>query len=237
EQLQKETKRREEGQQFSLTKKDIEERRQQDLVNQIREDRAKERVAREAILKQIAQDKAERQARRKDELQEKISAQPSTSSQTIDSTTPKSNLSTARLQFRLPDGSSVIETFQADALLETARQFIESHLEPRYGAITITTVYPRRQLTDQDMLMSLSSLGLAPSSTLIVSPSNSSTISKGSSGSFIMMLLAPFIALTNFIKMFLFGGSEHPRGSYGGDAVHSREGRAEVQYPDTRENR
>jgi len=85
ERIEKETKRRDEGQQLSLAKKELEERRQQDLVNQIREDRAKERAAREAIREQIKRDKAEREAKRKEELQEKMAAQTSTSDQSTTS--------------------------------------------------------------------------------------------------------------------------------------------------------
>lgn len=82
EKLEKETRRREEGQQLTLAKKELEDRRQQELVNQIREDRAKEKAAREAIRQKIAQDKAEREARRKEDRLERMSAQQPTTSTT-----------------------------------------------------------------------------------------------------------------------------------------------------------
>jgi hypothetical protein len=41
--------------------------------------------------------------------------------------------------------------------------------------------------------------------------------SSGFSG-VVMMVFAPFLAIFNFVKTFLFGGSEHPRGSYGGES-------------------
>jgi hypothetical protein len=78
---------------MTTAKQDMEERKQKELVNQIREDKAKEKAAREAVLKQIAQDKAEREARRQNDLRErKTAAQaPSSNTGTSDSATPKSN--------------------------------------------------------------------------------------------------------------------------------------------------
>ena len=58
--------------------RDRKERQAQDIVNQIKEDRAKERAHREAVRQQIARDKAEREARRQNELQERQRAQAET---------------------------------------------------------------------------------------------------------------------------------------------------------------
>ncbi|XP_031570767.1 UBX domain-containing protein 4-like [Actinia tenebrosa] len=234
EQLEKETKRRQEGQELTLAKKEKEDRKQREIVNQIREDKAKEKAAREAVLKQIAQDKAEREVRRQNELRERklaptVADVPSTSqSGSSDSRTPTKPTSTiTRLQFRLPDGSSVMHTFQADALLEAARQFIESQMDSGFNSITLSTVYPRRQLTEEDMNMTLTSLQLVPSATLIVSPgsSTSSAVATSSSSGFsgiVMIILAPFLAIYNFVKVFIFGGSDNPRGSYGGQSNEPR---------------
>ena len=59
------------GQELSKAKRDREERQAHDIVNQIKEDRAKERAHREAVRQQIARDRAERDARRQNELQER----------------------------------------------------------------------------------------------------------------------------------------------------------------------
>lgn len=56
---------------MAKAKREREERQAQDIVNQIKEDRAKERAHREAVRQQIARDRAEREARRQNELQER----------------------------------------------------------------------------------------------------------------------------------------------------------------------
>ena len=78
--------RRHEGQELSKAKRDREERQAQDIVNQIKEDRAKERAHREAVRQQIARDKAEREARRQNELLERQRAQATTASPSAAST-------------------------------------------------------------------------------------------------------------------------------------------------------
>ena len=74
------------GQELGKAKRDQEERQAQNIVNGIKEDRAKECAHREAVQQQIARDKAEREARRQNEVQERQHAQaasPSPSTVTV----------------------------------------------------------------------------------------------------------------------------------------------------------
>ncbi|EDO42505.1 predicted protein [Nematostella vectensis] len=224
EQIEKEAKRREEGQQLVNAKRQIEERKQQELVNQIREDRAKERAAREAVRQQIARDKAEREAQKQAELKERQQAQDTSASTTAASTyTGGGSYSNVRLQFRLPDGSGITHLFPADALLSTAHQYVVSHTGSRLPSVAMSTTYPRRQFTDDDMQRSLTDLGLAPSATIIVTEifkhvgSSVITLSASSSevdsAGLFGWLLAPFIAIFTFISAFLFGSPAMQRGS------------------------
>ncbi|XP_032239793.1 UBX domain-containing protein 4 [Nematostella vectensis] len=223
EQIEKEAKRREEGQQLVNAKRQIEERKQQELVNQIREDRAKERAAREAVRQQIARDKAEREAQKQAELKERQQAQDTSASTTAASTyTGGGSYSNVRLQFRLPDGSGITHLFPADALLSTAHQYVVSHTGSRLPSVAMSTTYPRRQFTDDDMQRSLTDLGLAPSATIIVSSAKASSSEVDSAGLF-GWLLAPFIAIFTFISAFLFGSPAMQRGSYGASSSRERE--------------
>ncbi|KAJ7371269.1 UBX domain-containing protein 4 [Desmophyllum pertusum] len=123
----------------------------------------------------------------------------------------------ARLQFRLPDGSSVTNTFPADSVLENIRQSIMTHLGPSTSSVTLYTTYPRRELTDEDLVKSLADLGLAPSSTLVVAMKSSNAITPSGSSSFselLVWILSPLFALINFLKAFLFGSPDQPRGAH-----------------------
>lgn len=46
---------------------------------------------------------------------------------------------------------------------------ISQHVGSSATSITLYTTYPRRELTEEDLVKSLSDLGLAPSATLVVS--------------------------------------------------------------------
>ncbi|KAL9967488.1 hypothetical protein ACROYT_G025719 [Oculina patagonica] len=218
----KESERRNQGQELIKAKREREERKAQDIVNQIKEDRAKEKAHREAVRQQIARDRAEREARRQNELQERQRAQaaeaaPSGAMAGSSERQGKSDCTSARLQFRLPDGSSVTNTFPADSPLETIRQYIITQLGPSTRSVTLYTTYPRRELTDEDLVKSLADLGLAPSSTLVVALKSSNAITPSGGSSFtelLLWILSPLFTLINFLKAFLFGSPDQPRGAH-----------------------
>lgn len=217
ENLKKETARRQEGQAIAKARREREERKAKEVLNQIKEDRAKEKAAREAVKQQIARDRAEREARREAEKQERSRAQTTGPS----STSPGRISSNVRLQFRLPDGNSVSQVFPSDALLEAARQFITSHTGPASSKVRMFTTYPKRELTDEDLVKTLTDLGLAPSATIIVSPSSGSGALSTSSGSsdndWFMWILTPIFVVISLIKSFMFGTPQQHKGAYGGN--------------------
>ncbi|KAJ7371288.1 UBX domain-containing protein 4 [Desmophyllum pertusum] len=105
-----------------------------------------------------------------------------------------------------------------------------THLGPSTTSVTLYTTYPRRELTDEDLVKSLADLGLAPSSTLVVamlhmypsyscnySRKSSNAITPSGSSSFselLVWILSPLFALINFLKAFLFGSPDQPRGAH-----------------------
>jgi len=217
---QKEFDRRHVGQEMAKAKRDRQERQAQDIANQIKEDRAKERAHREAVRQQIARDRAEREARRQNELQERQRAQAAAVPSAAGAGTGKQDgrdCTSARLQFRLPDGSTITNSFPADSPLETIRQYIVNQLGCSSSSITLYTTYPRRELTEEDLVKSLADLGLAPSSILVVALKSRNAMAPSGGASFselLVWILSPLFALINFLKAFLFGSPDQPRGAY-----------------------
>lgn len=180
---------------------------------------AKECAHREAVRQQIARDKVEREARRQNDVQERQRAQAASVSPSPTMTDGserlgKSECISARLQFRLPDGSSLTNSFPADTPLETIRQYIITQLGLSTSSITLYTTYPRRELTEEDLGKSLAELGLAPSSTLIVAVKGSNALTPSGNSSFpelLLWILSPLFTLINFLKAFLFGSQDQSR--------------------------
>lgn len=116
----------------------------------------------------------------------------------------------ARIQVRLPDGTSISNTFPSSDILRSVYTVVSG----RIGAdVTLSTVYPKRIFTQEDMSQTLLSLNLVPSSVLIAVPRKSNVISKpgNSGGGILAFILAPFLFLWNMIRVFLFGGSSQEK--------------------------
>jgi hypothetical protein len=77
-----------------------------------------------------------------------------------------------RLQFRLPDGSSVVHRFEGPTNLGDVFKFVKEVVRPSFGAFSLHVAFPNRELNPGESQSSLQDLGLAPSAAIMVIPSN-----------------------------------------------------------------
>ncbi|CAH1773225.1 unnamed protein product [Owenia fusiformis] len=219
---QREIERRKQGQSVGKLREWQRDREQNDIKEQLRKDKEDARLARERVKAQIARDRAERSEKyakeksiKEKEIQERVQARQANEEATsaIDQAKRRE---TARLQFRLPDGSSVNQNFPSSQPLSTARDFIAEQIQNRIPQFTMATTFPRREFTQGDMSQSLLDLQLAPSAAIVILPGSGNTsVSKSTStSSWFMILLAPFIAIWTFLTNLLFGAPPSPRGAY-----------------------
>ncbi|XP_078580165.1 UBX domain-containing protein 4-like isoform X2 [Branchiostoma floridae x Branchiostoma japonicum] len=235
EEKRKEQERRRQGQEMVKARQTTQERQAKARAEEIRKAKEEERLARERVREQIARDREERAARYKQEKEEREQAQLVREQERAaeEASRQAARSEFARLQFRLPDGSSVTNTFASSDSLETARQFVAEHLQLQ--SFAMATTFPRRQFTDADMASSLMDLGLAPSAALVVLPSKKETValspngpseavtfqarsgasivSSGGSGGImdmVWLVLSPLAALWRFLHTFLFGTPQNP---------------------------
>ncbi|CAH1241796.1 UBXN4 [Branchiostoma lanceolatum] len=211
----KEKERRRQGQEMVKAKQTTQERQAKARAEELRKAKEEERLARERVREQIARDREDRAARYKQEKEEREQAQVVREQEKAaeEASRQAARSEFARLQFRLPDGSSVTNTFASRDNLEAARQFVAEHLQLQNFAMA--TTFPRRQFTDADMASSLMDLGLAPSAALVVLPARSgaSVVSSGGSGGMmdlVWLVLSPLAALWRFLQTFLFGTPQNP---------------------------
>ncbi|KAF4526120.1 hypothetical protein B566_EDAN007614 [Ephemera danica] len=201
--FERELARRKEGQEIAQAKKAREALEAQQALEERRREREMEREARERVLQQIAQDKLERAARMASDKaapSEPVAASPVTVSQA-------STANVARLQFRLPDGSSHTHTFEADAQLGDVRQYVKTTLHP--GAFMLSIAFPRSELATTDDNRSLRDLGLVPSSALLILPASSLPGAVASPGTgFVALLwfvLSPITLIWSFVSARIWG--------------------------------
>ena len=80
--------------------------------------------------------------------------------------------SIARIQFRLVDGSQIVNTFQPDQTLADAKTFIAEKLRDlnQSSSFSMHSSFPKRDYTAQDMPLTLRDLQLVPSGTIMIIP-------------------------------------------------------------------
>ncbi|NWS68864.1 UBXN4 protein, partial [Crotophaga sulcirostris] len=213
--IKKEIERRKTGKEMLEYKRRQEEELTKRMLEERNREKAEERAARERIRQQIARDRAERAARfakSKEEAEAAKAAALQAKQAEIEArkeASQKERSAIARIQFRLPDGSSFTNQFPAEARLEEARQFAAQTVGNAYGNFSLATMFPRREFTKEDYGKKLVELELAPSASVVLLPAGRPATSVvQASGSdlwkFLGTILYPLLAVWRFISNFLF---------------------------------
>ncbi|XP_070587509.1 UBX domain-containing protein 4 isoform X2 [Erythrolamprus reginae] len=213
--IKKEVDRRKTGKEMLEYKRKQEEELTKRLLEERNREKAEDKAARERIRQQIAMDRAERAARfarSKEEAEAAKAAALQAKQAEMEArkeTSQKEKSAVARIQFRLPDGSSFTNSFPSDAPLEEAHRFAAQIVGNTYGNFSLATMFPRREFTKDDYEKKLSDLGLAPSASIVLLPAGrpATAVVQSSSGDlwkFLGTILYPLIAVWRFISNFLF---------------------------------
>ncbi|XP_039730494.1 UBX domain-containing protein 4 [Pteropus medius] len=213
--IKKEIERRKTGKEMLDYKRKQEEELVKRMLEERNREKAEDRAARERIKQQIALDRAERAARfakTKEEVEAAKAAALLAKQAELEvkrDASARERSTIARIQFRLPDGSSFTNQFPSDAPLEEARQFAAQTVGNTYGNFSLATMFPRREFTKEDYKKKLLDLELAPSASVVLLPAGRPTTSMvhSSSGDFWTLLgtvLYPFLAIWRLISNFLF---------------------------------
>ncbi|KAM5151976.1 UBX domain-containing protein 4 [Mantella aurantiaca] len=213
--IKREIERRKMGKEMVDYKRKQEDDQARRALEERNKEKAEDKAARERIRQQIAQDRADRAARyaKNKEEQDAIKAAELQARQAEmearREATQKEKRTIARIQFRLPDGSSFTNQFPSEAPLEEARQFAVQTVGSTYGNFSLATMFPRREFTREDYGKSLLSLELAPSASIVLLPAGRPAravvqSSDGGAWGFLGTLLYPLLAVWRFISNFLF---------------------------------
>ncbi|KFW87490.1 UBX domain-containing protein 4, partial [Phalacrocorax carbo] len=213
--IKKEIERRKTGKEMLEYKRRQEEELTKRMLEERNREKAEERAARERIRQQIAMDRAERAARfakSKEEAEAAKAAALQAKQAEIEArkeASQKERSAIARIQFRLPDGSSFTNQFPSEARLEEARQFAAQMVGNAYGNFSLATMFPRREFTKEDYGKKLLELELAPSASVVLLPAGrpAASVVQASGGDlwkFLGTILYPLLAVWRFISNFLF---------------------------------
>lgn len=177
--LEKEKMRIKSGKDMSEAKRNLEEIEMKKLVEQRKREKEDEKRARDRVRAQIESDKAARREQMaaltgKPTVTSTVAPTPPTAPATMsaDSSpkTPKTYTNT-RIQVRLQNGSTLVETFDVKEPLSAVRLFVQLK-QGTDNPFALMTTFPRRNFCDEDYEKPLDVLGLVPSAVLIVTKAN-----------------------------------------------------------------
>ncbi|MEE6489093.1 hypothetical protein FKM82_015482 [Ascaphus truei] len=213
--IKKEIDRRKTGKEMLEYKRKQEDDMAKRALDERNREKAEDKAALDRIRQQIAQDRADRAARfanskkesdalKAAELQARQAEMEARREAAL-----KERSTIARIQFRLPDGSSLTNQFPSESRLEEARQFVAQTVGNSYGNFSLATMFPRREFTEEDYEKSLLSLELAPSASIVLLPAGRPAravvqSSEGGLWTILGPILYPLLAVWRLLSNFLF---------------------------------
>uniref|UniRef100_A0A8D1WCZ9 UBX domain-containing protein n=1 Tax=Sus scrofa TaxID=9823 RepID=A0A8D1WCZ9_PIG len=175
--LERERQRRRQGQELSAARQRLQEDEMRRAAEERRREKAEELAARQRVREKIERDKAERAKK----YGGSVGSQPPPPTTTEPGPVPtspsqepptKREYDQCRIQVRLPDGTSLTQTFRAREQLAAVRLYVELHRGEELGGgqdpVQLLSGFPRRAFSEADMERPLQELGLVPSAVLIV---------------------------------------------------------------------
>ena len=126
---------------------------------------------RQKLREEIARDREQFNKKANNESETKTAQQPPVAAAAAPSVVvqEKKNYDECKIQIRLTDGKSIVQTFKAKEHLAAVRLWIEMNRTDGAGNFNIMQMFPRKVYTDEDMMRSLADLGLVPATTLVIS--------------------------------------------------------------------
>ncbi|XP_050738235.1 UBX domain-containing protein 1-B-like [Eriocheir sinensis] len=168
--LEREKKRIQMGQEIAERKRVMQEQEMKRLAEERKREKLEDKMARQRVKEQIERD---RQARKEKEggSQAAAASEPKPQPAAAAQPAPKKDYSQTRLQIRFPSGTPLVQEFKAKEPLSAVRLWVSLNRPdgaPPDTPFNLSTTFPRKIFSDEDMDKPLEVLGLVPSAVLIV---------------------------------------------------------------------
>lgn len=170
EQVERERLRRKAGNEIVHIREKMENEERVRAAQEMRRERAENETHRQKILDEIKRDRERMKQGSAGEPNKPPSTEASKKSPVVASSV---SYDTCRLAIRLPDGSSLMQTFQANEQLCAVRLFVQLNrkdLDPESARVSRFNLLmpPCQTFSDDDMDRTLRDLGLCPSARLTI---------------------------------------------------------------------
>jgi len=247
--------RRKQGQEVLKQKQQKEEMEMKRLADQKRKEKLEDELAKKRVMERIKQDREDKQKKyaaekvEVDKSKEAARTQLELAKQQERMAEAANRSKFARIQFKLTDGSSIVNQFEPEQKLDDARTFITNKLSEmnENTLFSMHSTFPKRDYTAEDMSLSLRELQLVPSASILIIPTrskvskalgniipNSSSTSNGSTSSSVAtmatdlasFIFLPFTIIWGIVSSFLGMGNNSNDNSNSSGNINSSPGRA-----------
>nr|XP_045581278.1 UBX domain-containing protein 1-like isoform X1 [Procambarus clarkii] len=171
----RERKRIQMGQEITERKRIMQEQEMKRIAEDRRREKLEDKIARQKVKDQIERDRLARKemfANKGEGGSQATVAPPKPQPTPVPQPTQKKEYTTARLQIRLPSGTPLVQEFKAKEALSAVRLWIGLNRQdglPADAPFKLSTSFPRKVFSDEDMDKPLDVLGLVPSAVIMVS--------------------------------------------------------------------
>lgn len=166
--IERELARRKQGRQIVEIRQKVQEQEMIRLAEEKRKEKKRLEEQKQKVKEQIARD---REAMKKSQEPAQISInqlQTAAAAVATLETTPQRSYDECRIQVRQTDGKVIQHTFKAKEQLAAVRLWIELNRTDDKGNFNILQPFPRKQYTEEEMMMTLEMLKLVPATSLII---------------------------------------------------------------------
>ncbi|CAF0745865.1 unnamed protein product [Brachionus calyciflorus] len=166
EQLEREKARRKEGRQLNEIKQKFQEEEMKRIAEAKRREKLEDAAYKRKVKEQIARD---REAFKKEQQGQAVTeTKPIQTPVQTQPTQEKKEYTECKIQIRLTDGSTMVHVFKPTEQLASVRLWIEMNRKDSVGKFNLMQTFPRKVYTEDDMMRTLTDLGLVPASSLVV---------------------------------------------------------------------
>lgn len=159
------------GKEMNEAKKKLEELEMQRILEQRKREKEEEKKAYQRVMKQIEADKAARRAKALSNVPGSVTpvTPPIIQSPTdASSSSLRKDYNETKLQIRLTNGQTLMQSFGSKEQLSAVRLYIEMHRTDGKEPFNLMTNFPKKVFTDEDYDTPLDVLGLVPSAVIII---------------------------------------------------------------------
>lgn len=166
--IESEKARRKQGREIS----DFKQKFQEDEMKRIAEERRREKLAdaayKQRIKEQIAKDREDKKRQTEGEAAKNVTVAAPVAPVQPAASQEKKQYDECKIQIRLTDGKSIVQTFKATEPLAAVRLWVEMNRTDGDGKFTLMQAFPRKVYTEDDMMRTLTDLSLVPASSLVI---------------------------------------------------------------------